>query len=105
MRLVWNLFGDLAQELFDAAWFDPSIIDLVMWFPEMSWPQFLCTAIAVMTWSWVSEFLRKMVVRWCKALFACIDRELDLMIALRELAYPLLNFSANLRRRAHASTR
>ncbi len=37
--------------------FDPSLIDLVLWYPHLELPDFAVAAAAVLAWSWVSERL------------------------------------------------
>lgn len=37
--------------------FDPSLIDLILWFPHLELFDFATAAVAVLTWSWVSERL------------------------------------------------
>ena len=53
----------LFELIFEDYWFDPSIIDLVLWFPHLSWGQFLAATLSVLTWSWVSERLWRWVMR------------------------------------------
>lgn len=37
--------------------FDPSLIDLILWFPHLELFDFVTAAVAVLTWSWVSDRL------------------------------------------------
>lgn len=37
--------------------FDPSIVDLVLWFPHLDVAEFICATLAVLSWSWLSERL------------------------------------------------
>ncbi len=47
----------IIEILFEDYVFDPSIIDLVLWFPHLSWSQFFAATISVLTWSWISDRL------------------------------------------------
>ncbi len=69
MRRGWNIWDDLtdaADDLIEAPWIDPGVIDLVVWFPHLTWQQFLCACVAVLTWSWISEQLRRLAVYWLR---------------------------------------
>ncbi len=37
--------------------FDPSVIDLILWFPHLEFWDFATATAAVLTWSWVSDRL------------------------------------------------
>lgn len=37
--------------------FDFSVIDLALWFPYLSWPEFAASAAAVLSWCWLSCFI------------------------------------------------
>ena len=47
MRFLFNALAEVCEV-------DPSVIDLVLWFPHLTWGQFLAATIGVMIWSWVS---------------------------------------------------
>ena len=56
----------LIETLFGELWFDPSIIDLVLWFPHLSWRDFIVSAIAVLTWNWLCDGLWRLAAQWSK---------------------------------------
>ncbi len=56
MRFILNSIAE-AYEL------DPSIIDLVLWFPHLTWGQFMAAALAVLAWSWVSAQITRALSR------------------------------------------
>ncbi len=67
MRWAWHLFrdigGDVLDNLFEGISLDPGVIDLVVWFPNLTWSQFIYATVAVLTWSWLSDQLRRLVCR------------------------------------------
>jgi hypothetical protein len=48
-----------AKELFERFVFDPSLIDLVVWFPYLSWHDFIVSAVTVLAWRMVSERMER----------------------------------------------
>ena len=53
----------ILEIVFEDYVFDPSIIDLVLWFPHLSWAQFIAATVSVLTWSWISERLWRLVIK------------------------------------------
>ena len=48
-----------AKELFERFVFDPSLIDLVVWFPYLSWHDFAVSAATVVAWRMISERMER----------------------------------------------
>ncbi len=49
------------ETLFEEYVYDPSIIELVLWFPHLSWGQFATATLAILSWNWISERLWRAV--------------------------------------------
>ncbi len=47
------------RELAEGYLFDPSLIDLVVWFPHLTWGEFLASLAAVLSWRWVSDRIER----------------------------------------------
>lgn len=47
------------RELAEGYIFDPSFIDLVVWFPHLSWGEFGASLAAVMGWRWVTDRIER----------------------------------------------
>lgn len=43
------------KEIFEKFVFDPSLIDLVLWFPHLSWSDFAMSTATVVAWRFLSE--------------------------------------------------
>lgn len=48
-----------AKELFERFVFDPSLIDLVVWFPYLSWHDFAVSVVTVLAWRIVSDRMER----------------------------------------------
>lgn len=51
------------REMFEGYLFDPSLVDVVLWFPHLSWGEFGTSLTAVLCWRWVSDRIEKAVMR------------------------------------------
>ena len=52
MRFLFNALAEIYEV-------DPSVIDLVLWFPHLTWGQFLAATFGVIVWSWLSAQISK----------------------------------------------
>lgn len=43
--------------------FDPGIVDLVLWFPHLSWVDFSASLAAVLCWRWISDRIEQAAAR------------------------------------------
>jgi len=58
------------SELLERFVFDPSVIDLVIWFPHMSWGEFAISAVTVFSWKYVSDRIERFVMRRVRLVIA-----------------------------------
>lgn len=49
------------KELIEHFVFDPSLVDLVLWFPHLSWEDFLYSALVVCSWKVVTDRMETFV--------------------------------------------
>lgn len=49
------------REIFERFVFDPSLIDLVVWFPYLSWHDFIASALTVVAYKVVSDRMERYV--------------------------------------------
>ena len=93
MRWGWHLIrdigGDVLDNLFEGISVDPGVIDLVLWFPNLTWSQFICATAAVLTWSWVSDQLRRLVCRLLRRQLSRVLFRLALIVAPRSTVRPM----------------
>ena len=47
------------RDLAEGYIFDPSFIDLVVWFPHLSWAEFMASLATVIGWRWVSDRIER----------------------------------------------
>jgi len=60
--------------------FDFSVIDLVLWFPRMSWSEFAGSTAAVLSWCWLSNQLENSLNRRFRRLAAWLLLRLALLL-------------------------
>lgn len=51
------------RETFEGYVFDPSFVDVVLWFPHLSWLEFATSLTAVLCWRWISDRIEQAVMR------------------------------------------
>jgi hypothetical protein len=61
--------------------FDPSLIDLVVWFPYLSWHDFAVSVATVVAWRMVSERMERYASYYLRR--ACADGLLRLALLVR----------------------
>lgn len=55
-----EMLGGL-KEIIERFVFDPSLVDLVLWFPHLSWEDFFVSALVVCSWKLVTDRMEKLV--------------------------------------------
>lgn len=58
------------REVFERFVFDPSVIDLVVWFPYLSWHDFAVSLATVIAWRLVSDRMERFVSYYVRRAFA-----------------------------------
>lgn len=53
---------DTLRELTEGFLFDPSVVDLVMWFPHLTWGEFGASLATVLGWRWLTDRIEKALV-------------------------------------------
>lgn len=51
------------REALEGYVFDPSIVDLVLWFPHLGWADFGASLAAVLCWRWISDRIEQAASR------------------------------------------
>lgn len=51
------------REMIEGYVFDPSFVDVVLWFPHLSWIEFGASLSAVLCWRWVSDRIEQAVMQ------------------------------------------
>lgn len=74
------------SELAEGYIFDPSLIDLVVWFPHLSWPEFAASLATVLGWRWVADRIERACMRQIRRLAAALLLRLALLIRPRHTA-------------------
>lgn len=60
--------------------FDPSLVDLVMWFPHLSWSEFAVSTATVLTWKYVSDRIERFIMYRMRMLAATLLLKLALVV-------------------------
>jgi hypothetical protein len=76
------------QEIFDRFVFDPSLIDLIVWYNYLTWNEFLVSAATVLAWRFVWGCFERFVAFHTRRLAA--RGLLHLALAVRPRASPFL---------------
>jgi len=58
------------REVFERFVFDPSVIDLVVWFPYLSWHDFAVSLATVIAWRMVSDRMERFASYYLRRAFA-----------------------------------
>jgi len=69
------------REIFERFVFDPSLIDLVVWFPYLSWHDFIASALTVVAYKVVSDRMERFVSFYIRR--ACANGLLRLALLVR----------------------
>lgn len=69
------------REIFERFVFDPSLIDLVVWFPYLSWHDFTASALTVLAYKVVSDRMERFVSFYIRR--ACSNMLLRLALLVR----------------------
>ena len=51
------------REALEGYVFDPSIVDVVLWFPHLGWADFSVSLAVVLCWRWVSDRIEQAAAR------------------------------------------
>lgn len=54
---------EILKEWAEGYLFDPGLIDLVVWFPHLSWSEFMASLATVAGWRWISDRIERAVMR------------------------------------------
>jgi hypothetical protein len=60
------------RELAEGYIFDPSLIDLVVWFPHLSWSELAAATAVVLAWRWVADRIEQAAVRRTRRLLSAL---------------------------------
>ncbi len=63
--------------------FDPSFVDVVLWFPHLSWFEFGTSLSAVLCWRWVSDRIEQAAARRVRRAAARLLMRLALLLRPR----------------------
>lgn len=63
--------------------FDPSVIDLVMWFPHLSWTELAISSATVFTWKYVSDRIERLIMYQIRLLLALGLMKLAVLVGPR----------------------
>lgn len=69
------------REIFERFVFDPSLVDLVVWFPYLSWHDFIASALTVVAYKMVSDRMERYVSFYLRR--ACAHGLLRLALLVR----------------------
>lgn len=86
------------RELIESYLFDPSLLDLVLWFPDLSWGEFAGSLLAVLAWRWISDRLERAAMNRLRPLAATVLARVGAIVQARVPAVVWASLSA--RRRA-----
>lgn len=50
------------KELAEGYLFDPSFVDIVVWFPHLSWGEFAVSVVTVAGWRWLTDRIEKAIM-------------------------------------------
>lgn len=60
--------------------FDPSLVDLVVWFPHLTWREFAVSAGTVFAWKYVSDRIERFIMYRVRMLAAALLMKLALIV-------------------------
>jgi hypothetical protein len=58
------------QDLLERFVFDPSVIDLVVWYPHLTWGEFLVSTLTVLVWRFVTERIERLLAYHARRVLA-----------------------------------
>jgi hypothetical protein len=61
---------ETVQEIFERFVFDPSLIDLVVWYPYLDWSELMTATATVLAWKFVMDRIERMVAYRVRRLVA-----------------------------------
>ncbi|HKZ96185.1 MAG TPA: hypothetical protein VJ045_04315 [Hyphomicrobiaceae bacterium] len=71
---------DTLRELLERFVFDPSVIDLVVWYPYLTWNEFLISTVLVLSWRLVADRIERLVAYHVRRMAAFLLLRLALVI-------------------------
>lgn len=71
------------RETIEGYVFDPSFVDVVLWFPHLSWIEFGTSLGAVLCWRWVSDRIERAVTRRMRRVASRLLARLALLLRPR----------------------
>lgn len=79
---MFQMFQAL-RELAEGFIFDPSLIDLVVWFPHLSWSEFGASLATVLAWRWLTDRVERALVTRARRVTARVLLRLALLMRPR----------------------
>ena len=71
---------DTLRELFEQFVFDPSVIDLVVWYPYLTWNELLMSTVMVLAWRLIADRIERFVTYHVRRMAASLLLRLALVI-------------------------
>ena len=71
------------REMIEGYVFDPGFVDVVLWFPHLSWLEFGASLSAVLCWRWISDRIEQALMRRARRMAASVLMRLALMLRPR----------------------